>query len=527
MPRPAARPSAQYTFPAPVRGWIANEGLASAQPGGAALLENWFPTQRSIRLRGGLLKFATIGSTAVVSMFAYSTGSVRKLFATLADKIFDITSVADPSTPPAASVSGLTNGYFSAAQMSTGLGGDYLYAVNGADKARLFDGATWTAVDGASTPAITGVTTSTLSHVWVYRNRLFFIQTGTMFAWALPVDSIGGAAIQISLAGVFQKGGALLTGGTWSYDAGNGINDRCVFISTNGELAIFEGGDPASPTDWTLVGRYDISPVLGKKALMSIGGDLLIATLDGIVPISEVVSKDPAALSIAAITRAIEPEWRREVIARRGLNWEMVKFSQYKMGVVSLPNTATTQPYCFVVNLETGAWAKYTGWDTNCLALHDEWAYFGTSAGKIYKIEIGGRDDGALYVARFAGLPDHLRSVAVHKTVHSLRGTFVAGKAFTPKLSVAVNYETGFPSAPNSAADSGAESAWDVGLWDVAKFDASSANVVPVTTRWVSAGKSGHVVAPQCQVTCGVTATPDAELAQIDVIYETGEVMVE
>lgn len=527
VPGQAQPPSRLKSFPAPVRGWIANEGLATGLPGGAAVLENGFPTQTGIRIRGGLLKIATIvTSAAVVSMFTYTTGAVKKLFAASASKVFNVTSVADPDTPPSADITGLTNGYFSAAQFNTA-GGAYLYIVNGADKPRLYDGTTWTAIDGVSTPAITGVTTTGLSHVWVYRSRLFFVQTGTMNAWALPVDSIGGAAIQISLAGIFKNGGALLTGGTWSQDAGDGIDDRCVFISDRGEVAIFEGADPSDPNDWAMVGRYDITPVMGKRSLMQVGGDLLISTQDGIVPISAVVVKDPAALSLAAVTKNIAPEWKKEVIARRGLNWELLKFPAYNMGIVSLPNTTTTSPYCFVVNLETGAWAKYTGWDTNCLILHDDWAYFGSSTGEVYKIEVGGSDDGTAYTVKMAGLADHLGSVAFHKTVHSMRATFVAGRPFIPKLSIATNYDLTFPTAPNSIADTITPGEWDTGLWDVALWDTSAATPAPYTTRWVSAGKSGYVISPQLQITCGVSVTPDAELAQIDILYDMGDVMVE
>ena len=34
-------PASSFTVPAPVRGWILNENLATVQPGGARRLENW------------------------------------------------------------------------------------------------------------------------------------------------------------------------------------------------------------------------------------------------------------------------------------------------------------------------------------------------------------------------------------------------------------------------------------------------------------------------------------------------------
>lgn len=523
VPQAARSASKSITFAAPIRGWIANDNIAAPQPGGAKILENWFPTQTGIRIRGGTRLFATIGTGPVKSMFTYVSGVNKKLFASSASAVFNITSVADPTVAPAAEFSGLGSGYFSFAQFAT-VGGDYLYITNGTDSPRLYDGTTWTAITGASVPAITGVTTSLLSHVWVYRNRLFFIQGGSMNAWCLPVDSIGGALIQVSLAGIFQNGGALLTGGTWSLDSGAGIDDRCVFISTTGEVAVFEGADPSDPLDWALAGKYNVTPVLGKRALINIGGDLLLMTQDGIVPISQVIDKDPAALSLAAVTRNIGPEWKNEVISRDGLNWEMIKFTSHNMGIVSLPNSATTSPYCFVVNLETGAWCKYTGLDTNCLIMHADWAYFASSTGKVFKMEIGGSDNGSIYIAKYVGLFDHFKTIGFVKTVLMGRATFIASKAFIAQLSVSTDYTVSLPSPPNSVADS-AESLWDVGLWDVALWDASAATQF-MTTQWVSIGLTGFVIAAQIQVTCGVTPTPDAELAQIDFVYEPGELTV-
>jgi hypothetical protein len=73
------------------------------------------------------------------------------------------------------SLPGLTNARWQSANMGR-LGGQFFYAVNGVDKPRYYDNAAWVAVDGASTPAITGVTTTKLVHVNVYKNRrLWFV----------------------------------------------------------------------------------------------------------------------------------------------------------------------------------------------------------------------------------------------------------------------------------------------------------------------------------------------------------------
>jgi hypothetical protein len=250
------------TFLAPVKGWIQSENLAASTPNGASVLENFRPTTRGIVPRGGSSRHATI-TTKCVSLMVWSSGGTAKLFGTNDSSIFNITSPVDPLTPPAADVTGLASGFFSSTMFAVAGSGDYLVAVNGTDDRRLYNGSTW-----ATTPAITGVASNTLSHVWAFKNRLFFIQKNTLNAWALEVDTIGGAATQISLSGIFKRGGVLLFGETWSLDSGDGLDDLCVFATSNGEVALFSGTDPGNASAWELSGRYDIGKPLGQNCTM-------------------------------------------------------------------------------------------------------------------------------------------------------------------------------------------------------------------------------------------------------------------
>jgi len=520
---PARNVSRPATFQPPVRGWIANEALANAKPGGARVLENWFPTLTSARLRGGSLKYATISTGPVLRMFTYKSGASEEFFASDEENIFNITTVADADVIPTADVTGQTSGYYSTAQFGTA-GGDFLYAVNGTDDAQLYDGSTWAAVNSGTTPDITGVSSADLSFVWSFASRLFFVEKDTMNAWYLPADSIGGTVNSFSLAGVFQEGGSLLYGGKWSLDSGDGLDDKCVFVSSTGEVAVYQGTNPASAADWVKVGVYKITPPLGINGTMSAGGDFLMAVEDGIVPISEAVNKDVAALSLSAVTRNIEPEWKKEVIARKTLPWEIVKWPTNNMMVVSLPVVDDgIDPYCFVANLETGAWAKYTGWNTRCIALYADFGYFGTNDGTIHQMEVGGSDDGVPYVCTYVGQPEHLKSPGANKIIHSARSVFLSNVPFIAKISVSVNYSITLPTAPSSVDDFTTDE-WDSGLWDVALWD--SAGVGTVSTKWVSVGKSGFSISPQIQITCGVTPFPRTELICFDVLYETGGTMV-
>jgi hypothetical protein len=159
--------------PAPVRGWIANENLANATEGGAAVLENWFPTATGLRIRAGSELYATLGdgTLPVRSLFSYLNGVIRKFFGATDEAIYDITTIVTPmnyaladdlgelletdtgdtfgedSTIGKEVLVGTTSGNWVVVQFATA-GGVFLVGVNGEDDAFLYDGADFFPISG-------------------------------------------------------------------------------------------------------------------------------------------------------------------------------------------------------------------------------------------------------------------------------------------------------------------------------------------------------------------------------------------
>ena len=519
---PAPPPaSAPLSFPAPTGGWTEARTLGAGRA--ARTCENMFPTTQGVRVRGGSTRSANIGA-AVKSMFSYR-GATSKLFAATTTAIYDITAL-DPVNVPAASQSGLTAWYWSTAQIAT-VGGEFLYAVNGSDAARLFNGTSWQTINGASTPSITGIATNFLSYVWVFKNRLWFVEASSRRAWYLPVDSIGGAAQSVSLDGVFQRGGSLLFGATWSADSGDGMDDRIVFVSSRGEVAVYEGSNPASAADWSIVGLYSMPAPRGPRCHVRAGGDILIGTDTGLVSLQSVVEKDASALETSAVTAPIETSWRANVIKGGLQPWEAVKLNAENMLLVTLPQG---QKSCFVANIQTGALAKYTGWDTQCATVHDGKLYFGSSNGFVYAAETGGDDDGAAYVARLSLAPSDAGSPGVFKTAGAIQATFLAETEMTVQLSVVTDYLVEFPPSPTPTVPPASTAAlWGTAIWGVSRWGDdgfTDGALRPVwATGWVSIGASGSVIAPQLQITVHGPGRPSIELLSFDVMIEGGTAM--
>lgn len=371
----------------------------------------------------------------------------------------------------------------------------------------------------ASTVTITNVDTASLSHVWQHNSRLWFIEQGTTKAWYLPIDSLGGAAVSYDVGGLLSQGGSLVFGATWASDSGSGFADRNVLVSTEGEIVVFEGIDPSDADLWGLVGHYRIGRPTSPQTWQA-GGDLILSTEDGLVPMSAVATMDRASLSQASVSAAIEPSWK--TVHRANLLGEpvqLLKWQGQSMGIVGFPHRSEA----FVVNLVTGAWAKWTGLNVQSLVQHRGSAYFGDGSA-VHQFEASGYDGTAPYVCRLSFLPDPLGAPGAYKVAHAVRATFRSLVPFRPKLSLAENYWKNFPAPPDTVLDSADASLWDIGTWDDSLWDngPNSEERITAITQWVGVGATGVALSPQVQITAGGARIIDAELISFDVSYSVG-----
>src|SRR5262249_43941992 len=129
------------TFPAPTRGIIQHENEMFMQPGGCIVCDNWMPTLRGVKLRGGTTRWCTLPETTpIISAFEYSDGNIAKMFAGNATKLYDVT-----TSTPVLVKSGQLSGNYVAAQMVDANGGKHMLVCNDVgDYVLHFDGSTWT-----------------------------------------------------------------------------------------------------------------------------------------------------------------------------------------------------------------------------------------------------------------------------------------------------------------------------------------------------------------------------------------------
>jgi hypothetical protein len=530
---PKPRKSMPKKWPSPVAGWVANRALAdpsSIDGPGAAVLDNFFPKATTVALRRGSRTVAVMPEPgAVTALFSYNNGTNEKLFSATATTIYNVTGVPSKSAPtPADSITGaavrtgLTSGDWIVVQFAT-TGGVYLVGVNGADIGFLYDGTTFTPLSGGTAPTITfpgGLTSRDMAFVWVYKNRLFFARKGTMDAYYLEVDSIGGTAEIFPLAGVFGQGGELLFGSAWSLDSSgdSGLSEQCVFVSSEGEVAVYQGTNPSEIGTWSRAGLYRIGAPLGRRAFIKGGGDIAIATTVGLVPLSKAISLDVTALNTATVSYKIADAWS-DAVGRGSKDWQCFIWAEAKMAIVA-PKIDNAEPVLFVSNTETGAWARYTGWDARAFQTFGGRLFFGSSGGRVVLANASGDDDGNPYTGTLCPLFEDLDAPMSTKIATVGRARVMANARIQDRITLAVDFDINPPAAPDSVTGL-ILSQWDFGLWGESIW--SDVRPTIINQEWRSIGGDGYSVSLWYQVTSAAQGPLDAEVIGLEMLYTTTE----
>lgn len=451
------------SIPAPIGGWNARDPVADMDEKDAVILTNWWPTTGDVAVRNGWADWVTGLGSQVETLMPYNTPDGNDLlFAAAGTSIYDVTN--DTADATAVSTSTL-NSRFQYTNFTNSDGDTYLIAVNGEDLALYYNGSNWIDVYQSSTPAITGVTTSTFIGVMVHKRRLWFVQKDTLDAWYLPVNSAGGLAQKFSLAGIATLGGYLMAINTWTLDAGQGPDDYWVGVTSEGEAIVYQGTDPSSSTTWGLVGVWKIGQPIGRRCLQRFQGDLLIVCVDGVLPFSKALISSRVNPKVALTDKISGAMNAATSLYRDNFGWETPYLPRSNMVLVNVPVSEGSNQQQFVMNTITGAWAKFTDIQANTWCVFNDEFYFAGDGfvGKFWeaKTDNGNNINADLLTAfNYLGSRSDLKIFGLARPVISSDGTPAV------QLSINVNYDTSAPTVDISFAPSSV-AIWDSSLWDV------------------------------------------------------------
>lgn len=503
-----------------MRGWNARDSIAGMRPDEAVKLTNWFPTSSDVQLRKGSAQhIAGIEDASVAAevetLISYRPPSgTHELWAFAGTKLFDVTTAGALF---GAAVSSLSNARWQATNFTTA-GGNFVLAVNGADELLLYDGSTWAAINGLSTPSITNVATTALINLNVFKERVWYVEKDSMSIWYSGVGAFAGALTELDLGSVFKRGGYLMAMGTWTVDGGAGIDDLAVFITSEGEVAVYAGTNPASASTWALVGIFNVGAPLGRRCMQKYGGDLLIVTLDGVVPASKAFIDDRTSSAVALSDRISGALQESANLYGSNFGWEITQYPAGGALLVNIPKAVGSQCQ-YVMNTTTGAWCDFEGWPANTFEIHNDQLYFGT-LGEVRKAWTGTADvtaneTGIYITAEAIGAFDYFGNRSGQKHLKMIRP--VIGWDSNP-AEFLIGVDADFVSLTPSGAltfTPGVGGTWDDGKWDVALWGGD----VKLNTLWYTAFAMGYALAPHLRVSSNSAVV---KWAATDYIYEPG-----
>lgn len=502
-------PQAQaITVPAPTRGLNARDTLSEMELGFAIQLDNVFPDNQEVVLRRGTRRHATVSASPVESLFEYAPKSgANKLIAAAGGNIYDCTTLLGTPTDLSGSFSAFNNRWQAVNYKNT------LILVNGVDQPLSYDLSNGLQV---VTPALSGPSANTsLVGVSLYKERLYFTQIASTSIWYGASNSIGGALTEFNCEQFLRLGGQVIFAGAWSRDSGDGLGEYFVVVSNKGEILIYDGSYPGD-NSWSLVGRFYIGQPLDRRSFLNIGNDLIILSTDGVVPLSSVIGQD-ASRTYATFSDAIDSAFSAYTRQNRNnLGWQAIAYPVGRMAVVNVPLATNGQAEQLVLNTQTGAWCRYTGWNACHFAVFNEKLYYGGANGKIYECDYGLSDDGAAIEANIRTGYLYAPPRSNFKRFTAIRPLFLASEEMTIGYGVDANLRAqadissltlvGTPGSP-----------WDTSPWDLSAWRASNKE----TAEWVHVGAEGHSFSLRFS---GQYKDVSWSLGAIDVTYEVGGV---
>jgi hypothetical protein len=326
---------------------------------------------------------------------------------------------------------------------------------------------------------ITGVNSNTFININMCQNRLFFVQKNTMTFWYLPVESIGGAALDFPLGAIARSGGFLQAMGTWTLDAGYGVDDLSAFVTSMGEVIVYKGTNPSDPNAWSEVGVWQMGQTFARRCFFKFGGDLLLLTQDGLVPMSAALQSsrlDPRINLTDKIFYAVS-QAATNFYAEFG--WQINYFASENMLILNIPVGTGYEQY--VMHTITKSWARFTGVNAICWEVAaDNKIYFGGD-GFVAQFYSENSDAGSNIVANAQQAYSYFDSRGQLKRFTLVRPILQTNYGLPTVL---CGISTDFDTVPLTNQIAFNPSTLDAGIWDTALWDNANWGGNLVITRF-------------------------------------------
>jgi len=502
------------SIPASIKGWDQISSLADMPPDHAVQLDNFIPRPGYLEIRRGSQAWATgIGgaSTLVETIMVYNSPNLTnsKMFAVGNGSIYDITASGAASIT---TVTGLSNSRLQYVNFTNAASTSFLVTANGLDVPNYYDGSAWAAMS----LTITGQSANNIVNWAAWKGRLWCAFINSTQVGYLDNSAIAGNVTLFDLGQNMTRGGYIQAIATWTQDDKQNVDEYICFITSRGQVIIYGGTDPSTADTFALVGIYDLGAPIGRRCFMRIAGNLWLINVDGITPMSEMMTLDRAAVAKVAPTTMIQNAMMNAShLYKSNFGWQLMEYAKGQLVILNIPQVEGQTTVQFVMNTLTGAWCQFTGLTANCWEILNDVPFFGSNDGTVYQWDVGSGD----YVD-VSDLPitatvqtafNYFKSRGHLKRWTMARPILTTDGTITPGIGLNIDFGTGAPiSTPSTISTGGAQ--WDVSQWDEAVWPLNSATVA----NWTTVEGIGQCCSIITQVVTSDNGTDQGVLLQLN-----------
>lgn len=390
-------------------------------------------------------------------LISATNGSTTFTLKTLAGAAV-VTTAGTPTglTYTVAHVEALTNTRFDYVNFSNS-GGSYLLAFNGHDNGLTYDGSTWTA------NGFTGGTPANYQSAAVYSNRVWVFERDTFNVWYGAVNAITGAMTQFTGVGsLFKLGGKLAAIITLTDNSAATLADYIGFLSTEGEIVAYTG-DPA--TTFTLAAHFRIGrPVtVGIRTWQKWGVDAAVLCTDGLYPLRQALSAG-RKIENFSVTDKIRNLINNDIqVYGAKYGWSVTLHTSGDKMIVNVPTVEDVSSYQYVMNTQTGAWTKFTGWTAFSFAVSQDTLWMGGN-GTLVKADTTYNDGVLTITTKCRSAFNYFGQRGLLKQMQYAQPIFTVSGDYHITISTDVDFKDLAP-AYLRAVTGGSGDPWGAGLW--------------------------------------------------------------
>jgi hypothetical protein len=215
-----------------------------------------------------------------------------------------------------------------------------------------------------------------------FKGRAFYIEYRRAGFWYAAAGAFQGNLSYFPLEFVFYRGGYVVMITTWSRDNGDGVDDMCAIISSNGECLVYQGTDPSNILTWSLVGRFSVGVPLSTRSHGKLASAEIVLTTDGFLTMDEAIVNQRSQELTTFGGKIIRAANYAATQYKANFGWECIYYPRGNMFLVNVPITSS-QFEQYVQNTNTGSWCRFTGWNARTFGIFNDRLYFGTNDGTV------------------------------------------------------------------------------------------------------------------------------------------------